>query len=82
MGVPSVDGVISTAASPSSDTEPRVAVEPVVTRGCISLEISKVTSTRSPANAIPVTVPTGTPAIRTWDPSFSPAMLVNTVFSA
>jgi len=36
---------MSTAASPSSETDPSAAVEAVVTCGAISLEISKVTST-------------------------------------
>ena len=38
------------------------------------LAISKVTSTLSPTKAMPVTAPTGTPAIRTCAPSFRPAM--------
>src|SRR6478735_3282520 len=72
---------MSTADSPSSETDPRRAREAFVTRGCMLFATEKVTSTLSPMKAMPVTAPTGTPAIRTCAPSFRPAMFVNTVFS-
>ena len=45
---PALDAVMSTADSPSSDTEPSDATELVVMRDCMSLRSFIVTSTRSP----------------------------------
>jgi hypothetical protein len=77
--VPALDAVTSTAASPSSDTDPRVANEVVVIRGRFSFSTSITTSTRSPTNSTPVTDPTSTPATRTGAPSFKPATSGKTV---
>ena len=70
---------MSTAPSPSSDTEPSDATDWSVMRGCCSLLTSIVTSTLSPTKSSLVTEPTSTPATRTGAPSFNPAMLANTV---
>ena len=75
-----VAGVRSTALSPSSETEPSLAIDAVVIRSRWVLLSSKVTSTLSPTNSTPVTDPTSTPAIRTGDPSLRPAMLSNRDF--
>src|SRR3989442_13838245 len=73
---------MSTAASPSSETDPSAASERSVTRDRISFESCINTSTRSPMNSIPVTDPTSTPATRTGAPSLRPGTLSNTVLSA
>ena len=81
IGVPVVDGVMSTALWPSSDTEPSRATEFVVISGRFFAFTWNTTSTRSFTNCTSVTVPTSTPAIRTGEPDASPATLVNLAFS-
>ena len=66
---------MSTAASPSSDTDPSEATEVLVIRGASSSFTSINTSTRSPAKLTSETDPTSTPATRTGAPGFSPATL-------
>ena len=81
IGVPLVDGVMSTALSPRSDTEPSEATEPLVIRWRIDLLTSIATSTCSPTKSSTlVTVPTSTPATRTGDPDLRPATLSKRVF--
>ena len=58
-GVPLPDGVMSTAPSPRSDTEPRNATDLSVIWLRTFLLTSKVTSTWSPANAIDRRLPIG-----------------------
>jgi hypothetical protein len=80
-GVPSTEGVMSTALVPSSDTEPSTAVERSVIRVRFSLFTSKMTSTWSAANSIRLTLPTCTPAMRTGEPMARPATSGKRVFS-
>src|SRR5262245_58132476 len=72
---------MSTALSPSSDTEPSTATDWSVIPGRTSFLTSKVTSTSVPANSTSVTLPTSTPATRTGDPFASPATFGKRVFS-
>ncbi len=72
---------MSTALEPSSDTEPRNAIDLSVMRSCTFLLTSKTTSTCSPANTMSLTLPTWTPATRTGDPAASPATFGKRVFS-
>ena len=72
---------MSTADSPSSDTDPSDATDDDVMRGCISLLTSISTSTRSPMNCTSVTAPTSTPATRTGAPALRPATLAKTVLT-
>src|SRR5438132_11919838 len=72
---------MSTALSPSSDTEPSTAIDRSVILSRTLLLTSKVTSIRSPANSTPLTLPTCTPATRTGDPGARPATLEKRVFS-
>src|SRR5262245_60772557 len=81
MGVPPLAGVMSTALSPRSDTEPSVATDWSVIRERTSFLTSNVTSTSVPANSTLVTLPTSTPATRTGDPFARPATFGKRVFS-
>src|SRR5689334_3233308 len=68
IGVPSVDGAMSTAPSPSSDTDPSTAVEWSVILSRTTLLTSNVTSISAPAKSTDFTLPTSLPATRTGDP--------------
>ena len=80
-GRPCIDGVMSSADSPSSETDPIDAVDWSVIRFCISFETSNATSTSPPLKPTCLTDPTSTPATRTGAPVFSPATLSKRVFS-
>ena len=72
---------MSTAGSPSSETDPSDAMDVDVTRDCMSRRITMTTSTRSPAKTTSVTEPTSTPDTRTGAPGFNPAADGKIVFS-
>ena len=81
IGVPFVDGVMSTAACPRSDTDPSVATDWSVMRSRTLLLTSNVMSTCSPPSSMPRTVPTSTPATRTGDPGVRPGTAAKRVFN-
>ena len=72
--------VMSTAPSPSSDTDPIVARDVVRTLSCMSSRSSSSISTSEPTNSMSVTEPTVTPATRTGDPSCTPPAFGNFTF--
>src|SRR5258705_9835111 len=72
---------MSTAPSPSRDTEPSLATDAVVIRFRWSLLISRIRSTSSPISSTRFTDPTSTPATRTGEPTLKPIALGNRVFT-
>ena len=71
---------MSTAPSPSSETDPMVARDVVLTRSCMSSRNSSSISTSEPMNSMSVTDPTVTPDTRTGDPCCTPPAFENFTF--
>src|SRR5262245_2705238 len=72
---------MSTAASPSSDTDPSFATDDVVIRSRQRSLTSNSTSTTSSTGITEETEPISTPASRTGEPGLSPGTDANFVFS-
>src|SRR5713226_6310264 len=71
---------MSTAASPSIDTDPSLATDALVIRARRPSLTFKTTSTCSPDRSTEYTDPTSTPASLTGDPGLSPGTLAKRTF--
>src|SRR5580765_453462 len=80
IGVPRGDSVMSTAPSPSSETEPMVARDWSVILFWTCRFTSNTTSTWSPAKSTSMTLPTSLPATRTGEPGLSPCTFGKSAF--